>query len=277
MRKGFAEYIDSINKGYCAEVPSMLDTHHFIDDLIFLLFPIKQNRYINKIEIEIRLERLELRLKELLIPMGKELQKDPSDISRDFFNELPDIFRSLLSDAETFLKGDPAARCTEEIILAYPGFYALSIYRISHQLYLQEVPVIPRVMSEYAHSKTGIDIHPGAYIGKNMLIDHGTGVVIGETSIIGNNVKIYQGVTLGAMYVERKLKETKRHPTIEDNVIIYAGSTILGGNTVVGHDTVIGGNVWLTESVMPHSVVYRQHKVVRRDSKDFNEPINFVI
>ncbi len=277
MRKAFAEYIDSINKGYCAEVPSMVDTHHFMDDLIFLLFPIKQNRFINKIEIEIRLERLELRLKELLIPMGKELQRDPRDISREFFTELPSIFKSLLNDAETFMKGDPAARCTEEVILAYPGFYALSIYRISHQLYLQQVPVIPRVMSEYAHSKTGIDIHPGAHIGKNMLIDHGTGVVIGETSIIGDNVKIYQGVTLGAMYVEKKLKETKRHPTIEDNVIIYAGSTILGGNTVVGHDTVIGGNVWLTESVMPHSVVYRQHKAVRRDSKDFNEPINFVI
>jgi len=140
-----------------------------------------------------------------------------------------------------------------------------------------KVPVLPRVMSEYVHGKTGIDIHPGATIGENFFIDHGTGIVIGETTIVGDNVKIYQGVTLGALYVEKKLSDTKRHPTIEDNVIIYAGSTILGGNTVVGHDTIIGGNVWLTESVLPHSVVYRQHKAVIRDSKSFDEPINFCI
>ena len=133
------------------------------------------------------------------------------------------------------------------------------------------------MISEYIHGKTGIDIHPGATIGKNFFIDHGTGIVIGETAVVGNNVKIYQGVTLGAIFVEKKMENTKRHPTIEDNVIIYAGSTILGGNTVIGHDTVIGGNVWLTESVLPNSVVYRQHKSVVRDSKNFQEPINFVI
>jgi serine O-acetyltransferase len=165
----------------------------------------------------------------------------------------------------------------EEVILCYPGFYALTIHRLSHILYQEEVPVLPRIMSEHAHSKTGIDIHPGARIGNKFFIDHGTGIVIGETAEVGNNVKIYQGVTLGAMYVQKKMKQTKRHPTIEDNVIIYAGSTILGGNTVIGHDTIIGGNVWVTESVMPHSVVYRQHKSVVRDSKKFKEPINFVI
>ena len=139
------------------------------------------------------------------------------------------------------------------------------------------MPVLPRVMSEYVHGKTGIDIHPGATIGNNFFIDHGTGIVIGETTIVGDNVKVYQGVTLGALFVEKNLSATKRHPTIEDNVIIYAGSTILGGNTVVGHDTIIGGNVWLTESVIPFSVVYRQHKTVVRDSKSFEEPVNYCI
>jgi len=139
------------------------------------------------------------------------------------------------------------------------------------------VPVLPRVMSEYLHGMTGIDIHPGAQIGSNFFIDHGTGIVIGETTHIGNNVKMYQGVTLGALFVEKDMADKKRHPSIEDNVIIYAGSTILGGKTIVGHDTIIGGNVWLTESVLPHSVVYRQHKVNIRNSKSFEEPVNFVI
>ena len=140
-----------------------------------------------------------------------------------------------------------------------------------------KIPVLPRVISEYAHTKTGIDIHPGATIGNHFFIDHGTGIVIGETAIIGSSVKIYQGVTLGALYVGKELANKKRHPTIEDNVIIYAGSTILGGDTVIGHDTVVGGNSWITESVQPFSVVYHKPSVVIRDSKKFVEPINFVI
>jgi serine O-acetyltransferase len=151
------------------------------------------------------------------------------------------------------------------------------VHRLAHILYLLKVPLLPRVMNEYAHSKTGIDIHPGASIGKNCFIDHGTGIVIGETSMVGNNVKIYQGVTLGALFVEKRLSDTKRHPTIEDNVILYAGCTILGGKTVVGHDTIIGGNVWLTESVMPNSIIYRENKTIIRDSKKIDEPIQFVI
>ena len=134
-----------------------------------------------------------------------------------------------------------------------------------------------RLITENAHSKTGIDIHPGATIGNDFCIDHGTGIVIGETSNIGKNVKIYQGVTLGALTVEKSMANTKRHPSIEDNVTIYAGSTILGGNTVIGHDTVVGGNTWITESIIPHSIVYRQHRVVVRDSKDFDKPLDFVI
>jgi serine O-acetyltransferase len=277
MKESFATLLDKINRSYCSDVPSMLETHSFMNDLILLLFPIKENRHISKSEIEIKLERMKLRLKELLIPLEEDLDRSPSDLVDDFFNQLPEVYKVLLNDAETFLKSDPAATCVEEVILCYPGFYSLLVHRISHILYGLKIPVLPRVISEYSHGKTGIDIHPGATIGNNCFIDHGTGIVIGETAEVGNNVKIYQGVTLGALYVEKKLKDKKRHPTIEDDVIIYAGSTILGGNTIVGHNTIIGGNVWLTESVIPFSIVYRQHKTIVRDSKNFEEPINFVI
>lgn len=273
----FAEYLDNINRAYCTEVPPMDESHSFLDDLILLLFPVKTHRNISKFEIEIQLERMQLRLKQMMLRMEPELNKSPESIAQTFFEKLPDTFKSLLQDAKAFLDSDPAATCIEEIILSYPGYYALTVHRLAHLLYLEEIPVFPRILSEYAHSKTGIDIHPGASIGKNFFIDHGTGIVIGETAEIGENVKIYQGVTLGALYVERSLREKKRHPKIEDNVIIYAGSTILGGNTVIGHDTIIGGNVWLTESVLPHSLVYRQHKAIIRDSKNFKEPHNFII
>jgi serine O-acetyltransferase len=148
---------------------------------------------------------------------------------------------------------------------------------MAHILYQLDIPVLPRVMAEYAHSKTGIDIHPGATIDSPFFIDHGTGIVIGETTKIGKHVKLYQGVTLGALTVEKSLANTKRHPTIEDQVVIYAGSTILGGKTTIGHHTVVGGNTWITESILPYSVVYRNHRVVVKDSKDFKEPIDFVI
>ena len=167
-----------------------------------------------------------------------------------------------MQDANLYKNCDPAAYCTEEVILCYPGFYAVMVYRLSHVLHKLKIPVLPRVISEYAHSQTGIDTHPGATIGPNFYIDHGTGIVIGETTVIGRNVKIYQGVTLGATFVDKELSGVRRHPTIEDNVIIYAGSTILGGDTVIGHDTVIGGNVWLTESVPPHSTVYCKPEIV---------------
>jgi serine O-acetyltransferase len=273
----FAEFLDSINQSYCSDVPSMMDSQEFVDDLVHLLFPIKTNKHISKFEIEIQLERMQLRLKQLMLPLEKDLKKTPKEIAKIFFDMLPETFKALLQDADAFIHSDPASKCVEEVILCYPGFYALTVHRLAHILYQEGVPVLPRIMSEHAHSKTGIDIHPGARIGKKFFIDHGTGIVIGETAEVGDNVKIYQGVTLGAIYVQKKLKETKRHPTIEDDVIIYAGSTILGGNTVIGHDTVIGGNVWITESVMPHSIVYRQHKAIIRDSKNFTEPINFVI
>ena len=157
--------------------------------------------------------------------------------------------------------GDPAAKSINEVVQTYPGFYAIAAFRIANELHRLGSVGIPRVITEHAHSKTGIDIHPGAKIGAHFCIDHGTGVVIGETTVIGNHVKIYQGVTLGALSVDKSDAERKRHPTIEDNVVIYAGATILGGETVIGHDSVIGGNVWLTRSVPPHSKIYYQAKM----------------
>lgn len=174
---------------------------------------------------------------------------------------LPDIRNTLLGDIEAAYNGDPAATSYDEIVLSYPGIEAISTYRIAHNLHEQHVPIIPRIMTEHAHSRTGIDIHPGAKIGTHFFIDHGTGVVIGETTEIGNNVKIYQGVTLGAKSpFERDgsvRRGQKRHPTIEDDVIIYANATILGGSTVIGRGAIIGGNTWITSSVAPGTVVYR--------------------
>ena len=184
---------------------------------------------------------------------------------------LPAIRDMLEQDIQAAYEGDPAAMSTMEIVMSYPGLYAITIHRIAHMLYAQGVPLIPRVMGEHAHSKTGIDIHPGATIGPGFFIDHGTGVVIGETCRIGKRVKLYQGVTLGALSFAKDeatgmlVKGTKRHPDVEDNVVIYAGATILGGDTVIGHDSVIGGNVWLIQSVPPGSKVYNQtpHPVIR--------------
>lgn len=182
-------------------------------------------------------------------------------ITIDLLEQLPQIRKLLHKDIEAAYEGDPAAIRREEILLSYPSIEALSIHRLAHILYRHKVPIIPRVMSEYAHQRTGIDIHPGASIGEYFFIDHGTGVVIGETCVIGRRVKIYQGVTLGAksFTLDEKgnpVKGVKRHPDIEDNVIIYAGATILGGDTVIGHDSVIGGNVWLTHSVPPYTTVH---------------------
>ena len=161
-----------------------------------------------------------------------------------------------MEDVEAAFRGDPAAKTVEEVILAYPGLEAVVVHRIAYFFWEADLPLIPRMMSEHVHSKTGIDIHPGATIGKRFFIDHGTGVVIGETAIIGDDVKLYQGVTLGALSVRKGESEKKRHPTIEDEVTIYSGATILGGSTVVGKGSVIGGNVWLTRSVPPYSRVY---------------------
>jgi serine O-acetyltransferase len=185
----------------------------------------------------------------------------------EFFERLPGIHERLLRDADAIYQGDPAAESVDEVISAYPGFFAIAIYRVAHEFYDLGVPIFPRILSEYAHFRTGIDIHPGARIGCPFFIDHGTGVVVGETTVIGDGVKLYQGVTLGALAVSKDLSSTKRHPTIEDNVVIYSNATILGGKTTVGHDAVIGGNVWLTDSVNPYSIVYHKSEVKVRDAR----------
>lgn len=181
---------------------------------------------------------------------------EAKSLVQDLFDALPGIRSVLMEDVAAAFDGDPAAKSTEEVILAYPGLEALTVHRFAHFLWTRRVLLIPRMMSEYVHSKTGIDIHPGATIGERFFIDHGTGVVIGETAVIGRNVKIYQGVTLGALSVRKCEGDHKRHPTIEDGVTIYSGATILGGNTVVGAGSIVGGNVWLTESLPPGSRVY---------------------
>ena len=174
--------------------------------------------------------------------------------------EIPEIRRKIQKDTLAAFDGDPAAKSNEEVILSYPGLEAILVHRIAHFLYENGVPIIPRIMSEHVHGKTGIDIHPGAHIGESFFIDHGTGVVVGETCVIGRNVKIYQGVTLGALSVKKNLQNKKRHPTIEDDVTIYANATILGGETIIGHGSTIGGNTWLTESVAPNTVVTQSHQ-----------------
>lgn len=181
-----------------------------------------------------------------------EIEGEAQRITVEFFNRIPTIREYVETDVTAAFDGDPAAYNKEEIVVTYPGFYAIMVNRIAHELHLLGVPLIPRIMTEHAHSLTGIDIHPGATIGKYFFIDHGTGIVIGETTIIGDNVKIYQGVTLGALSTRggQMLKNVKRHPTIEDNVTIYSGATILGGETVIGKDVVIGGNTFITSSVL---------------------------
>lgn len=183
------------------------------------------------------------------------------EFSLQFLEAIPELRTWLLLDVNALLAGDPAARSREEVILAYPGLQAISVHRIAHFFWRHGKKLLARMMSEHVHATTGIDIHPGAEIGRSFYIDHGTGVVIGETTTIGDHVKIYQGVSLGALSVSRKLLEQKRHPTIEDHVTIYAGATILGGDTVVGHHSVVGGNVWLIKSVPAYSLVENDPRI----------------
>lgn len=236
-----------------------------IKDLQALLFPgyYRCERALSPAELLTRVEtRLGGEVAAALCFRGEG--GDPIALTDAFLSALPTIKELLLKDIEALYLGDPAAKCREEILLCYPGFYAISIYRMAHELYRLGVPLLPRIMTEYAHEKTGIDIHAGATIGEYFFIDHGTGIVIGETTVIGHHVKLYQGVTLGAKSFEtdengNPVKNIKRHPNIGNHVVIYAGATILGGSTTVGDGVTVGGNVWLTHSVEPGTtVVYRE-------------------
>ena len=211
-------------------------------------------------------------LKNQFLEMASELSfKDGANIWEKFKSKIPKIREKLILDAKAFQNNDPANKCLEEIYLAYPGFHAISIYRLSHELCLLNLPIIPRMMSEYIHGITGIDIHPRATIGESFFIDHGTGTVIGETTIIKNDVKIYQGVTLGGLHVKKSLSNTKRHPTIENNVVIYANATVLGGDVEIGANSIIGANVCITDSVPENSVVTYKKEYKIRTKKSGNK------
>lgn len=238
----------------CIQCPSREQIVSFFDELLGLLFPILAQEPVGSYEeLARRFGMLENRLDGLMVNCDGAKK---AGVCEGFMAELPELYDMLMEDAQAIFSGDPAANSVLEVIRAYPGFYAIGAYRMAHCLLRLEVPNVPRSITEHAHSKTGIDIHPGASIGRRFCIDHGTGVVIGETTCIGNDVKIYQGVTLGALSVQKEMARKKRHPTVGDRVVIYSGATILGGDTVIGEDSVIGGNVWITRSVPPGSKVY---------------------
>lgn len=241
------------------DMPSNKRIAQWSMNILHLLFPERNsNSYQSVDEIRIAFQQAENELLDLLIRTTACVECNNRDITRQFFDRLPALYEMMLTDARSIVEGDPAAKSIREVIRTYPGFMAIGIFRLANQLLKLGVPLIPRILTEYAHSKTGIDIHPGASIGQYLYIDHGTGLVIGETCVIGDHVKLYQGVTLGALSVEKNMSDSKRHPTIEDYVIIYAGATILGGETTIGHHSIIGGNVWLTSSIDPYTTVYHQ-------------------
>lgn len=226
----------------------------FTDLLFYTLFDIET-------PVEKNLDALEVEFDVLVDLACWDVERPCKKVWENYVVKLPDILESLNLDAEAIVDCDPASLSIEEVYMAYPGFYAIAIYRLAHELYEIGFPLVPRLMTEYAHRQTGVDINPGAQIGKSFFIDHATGVVIGETAIIKDHVKVYQGVTLGALYVAKSLQKTKRHPTIENNVTIYANATILGGNTIIGENSIIGGNAWLTSSVPPNSTVFHTPEI----------------
>ncbi len=274
--KQFIQNLHSRHLESASSFPDKEMANKFIDGFFEFLFIPNQLTKLSEVELLKEYEKYKTYLSTLVYDVVRT-SANTDKLVNVFFEKVPFIYDELQKDAAEILKFDPAAESIEEVLVAYPGFYATAVYRFSHQLWKQGVKLIPRLFSECAHSKTGIDIHPGAQIGESFFIDHGTGIVIGETSVIGNRVKIYQGVTLGALSVSKEVAKTKRHPTIEDDVVIYSGATILGGDTVIGHDSVIGGNVWLTHSLLPNSIVYHKSEVSIKDKNNFSDVLNFVI
>ena len=280
MKEEIRETVEALEKVSAEQIhcsahtcppPDRQEIVKVIHELQALLFPMAFRREYPDMADETLLSRALYRLRDQLVAamrfqdLDEDAARDAADgICTGFAKRLPEIKRLLLLDVEALYEGDPAAQCREEVMITYPGFRAISIFRIAHELYVLKAPLIPRIMTEYAHERTGIDIHPGATVGEYFFIDHGTGIVIGETTTIGNHVKLYQGVTLGAKSFEldengNPVKNIKRHPDIGNHVVIYANATILGGDTVIGDHCVIGGNTWLTRSVEAGSVVtYRE-------------------
>jgi serine O-acetyltransferase len=272
----FAEELAALRRAQTSALPLKTKVGEFTDAVVGLLFPQISSEYgTSAREIEARFVLLQGDLVTLV--QGLVDSKHADELAQEFCRALPNIYARLRIDAESIALGDPAAESLDEVIAAYPGFLAIAMHRIAHELALCDIPVLPRLVAELAHGRTGIDIHPRAKIGESFCIDHGTGIVIGETAVIGDHVKLYQGVTLGAISVDKNCAGAKRHPTIEDRVVIYANATVLGGTTVIGHDSVVGGNVWLTSSVPPFSFVYHSSQVRVRNVGDLLEASDFVI
>jgi serine O-acetyltransferase len=272
----FADSLVSQRHSLTPVLPSKQEVESFVDEVLALFFP-QRAADVASTEDEVRARLTLLRTDLARILCTVVPGERSGELAGRFAALLPGIYELLRADAVAITAGDPAAESLEEVIAAYPGFVAIAVHRLAHGLHSLAVPVLPRLLAEVAHARTGIDIHPGAHIGHSFCMDHGTGIVIGETAIIGDEVKIYQGVTLGALSVAKSAAGRKRHPTIEDRVVIYANATVLGGGTTVGHDSVIGGNVWLTTSVPPSSYVYHTSQVRVRNVADTLEPLDYSI
>jgi serine O-acetyltransferase len=265
----FLEELRFARRGYALPLHLREVSREFADAVLALFFPhFTRSRRTGAAELTEELARLDALLVEALAPDVVPDGHGPR-CRRTFFSGLAQLRTSLLEDARALYEGDPAAVSLDEVVLAYPGFFAVGLHRIAHPFWRGGAPLFARLISEYAHGRTGVDIHPGARL------DHGTGVVIGETAILGDRVKLYQGVTLGAISVEKSLARKKRHPTIGNDVVIYANATILGGDTIVGDQSVIGGNVWLTRSVPPRSVV--THATMAERARVPEQPLEFEI
>ncbi|MEN8123593.1 MAG: serine O-acetyltransferase EpsC [Bacteroidota bacterium] len=258
--KNIIKSIQDNKKSYHLDFSLKEKTEAFTNDLFYILFDAN-------ISLTRNIDALAKSFDEITSISCSYKGFDSKTVWKKFLISLPNILKQLNQDVECLYQHDPASKSKEEVILAYPGFFAIAVYRLSHEFYKQNMPLIPRMMSEYAHRITGIDIHPGAKIGSPFFIDHGTGVVIGETTIIKDHVKLYQGVTLGALQVNKEMKDKKRHPTVENNVTIYAGATILGGDTNIGENCTVGGNVWLTESVPANSIIYHRSETKLKTKK----------
>ena len=254
----FFESLQASQKNNWVRAIDSAEIAEWIDNLFKILFPEKALE-IEKISMLWNQNKIDFNVILNKIGTGTS-NKTLQEITNSVYATIPNLYNLLQEDALALLNNDPAADCIQEIINSYPGFNAIAIYRVAHTIAQQKIGLLPRILTEYAHSKTGIDIHPNATIDVPFVIDHGTGIVIGETTIIGKNVHIYQGVTLGALQVEKNMEEKKRHPTVENNVVIYANATILGGSTVIGSHSIIGGNTFITRSVNPNSLVMQSNK-----------------
>jgi serine O-acetyltransferase len=273
MDKIFLERLFESHKA-CPTCPSPEEVTQIFKQLLGILFPDYSEETFQTLEqFEAHVKNTKNSLEHMVGNTAGNSHQEASVVVNKFFESLPTVYKKLEGDIGAMYQGDPAAKSLGEVVRTYPGFYAIAAYRLAHELHLLKVAGVPRVITEHAHSKTGIDIHPAAAIGEHFCIDHGTGIVIGETTVIGNHVKIYQGVTLGALSVDKNDAEKKRHPTIEDRVVIYAGATILGGETNIGHDSIIGGNVWLTRSIPAFSKIYYQAKMFNGETEEVDHVV----